>query len=160
MGYLHQLVSRKWLPVILLLLGFILLDKEWNFRASKTGTDQSPPNLHNNHPAFAPIPLLDRSNPQNSPVTLPHGAPKQLVGEYVLAQKMSRDFSDLPVVIYPDGRRSLMLDRRFMMMSAVVIGPDDKPKVQCFSNLEALKAALAVKEKANGHPSVPSHASY
>ncbi len=153
-------VSRKWLSVILLLLSLFFVGNEWISNAIQKGTNQSQPILQNHLSAFAPIPLVDRSKPPSSLDSVPHKALRPLVGEQVLAHKMSRDVSDLPVVTYPDGRRSLSLDGRFMMMSAVVTGPDGKSKVQCFSNIETMKTALANKVNANGHPSALSHASY
>jgi hypothetical protein len=71
-------------------------------------------------------------------------------------RKMSRRLDDLPVTTHADGRRSLSLNGRFMMMSASVTGPDGKRKVQCFSGFREMKTALT--EKAN--PGSTRHASY
>lgn len=146
-------VVRKILPFLMLFLGILIFGSGWVSISNKDARISSSVEAS---AEFGPIPLVDRSVPPYPSPESQEGAQRPFVGEALLMRKMSRRLDDLPVTTHADGRRSMPLNGRFTMMSASVIGPDGKKKVQCFSGFREMKTALT--EKANPLP--PTHASY
>ncbi len=71
-----------------------------------------------------------------------------------VAARMDTRSADLQIVTHPDGRSSVHLGGRFAHTSAMVRAPDGSLVVQCFSDPEAMAAALAGAEKAQPAPAL------
>ena len=69
-----------------------------------------------------------------------------------LAARMDTRSAGLKIVTHPDGRRSVDLGGRFAHTTAMVRGPDGRMVIQCFSNAQAMAAALAGTEKSQPPP--------
>ena len=90
---------------------------------------------------------LNRATPPGSPATAPIATLDQL------AARMDTRSAGLKIVTHPDGRRSVNLRGRFAHTTAMVRGPDGRMVVQCFSDAQAMAAALAGTEKSQPQPS-------
>ena len=92
-------------------------------------------------------PLGSRATPLGNSATAPIATLDQL------ASRMDTSSAGLKIVTHPDGRRSVNLRGRFAHTTAMVRGPDGRMVVQCFSDAQAMAAALAGTEKSQPQPS-------
>ena len=89
---------------------------------------------------------VDRATPLGNSATAPIATLDQL------ASRMDTRSAGLKIVTHPDGRRSVNLRGRFAHTTAMVRGPDGRMVVQCFSDAQAMAAALAGTEKSQTQP--------
>lgn len=145
---------KTWGPVAVLALaiGWMIL---WEAPKStpslpvEAATNES----HDNQPAPTPLPESEERLLTKELGSLPTlaAASHDESTEAALREMMRRDFSGLQEVQREDGGASLSLQGRFMHMSAVVIGPDGQPRVQCYVCVDEL--LTATNSPAPPHPS-------
>ena len=87
---------------------------------------------------------VSRATPPGNPA--PTAALDQLVA------RMDTRSAGLEIVTHPDGRRSVDLGGRFAHTTAMLRGPDGRMVIQCFSNAQAMAAALAGAENSQPPP--------
>lgn len=107
---------------------------------------------------FEELPRAQRSREGENAVRRPALVMEKISPETkaTLAACMSWRSDDLPIVVHPDGRRSMNLRGRFKHTSAVVPGPDGEPIVRCFSSADAMDQASSNPPPQSSPASAPN----
>lgn len=138
-------ILRISLPIILLLVSLIGVAVTVFIRNPAT-TAESPSEVA---AEIAGKTQRDHSVPQVTPPRFSTTAVDAKV-----AARMDTRSDGLQIITHPDGRRSVHLGGRFAHTSAMVRGPDGKMVIQCFSDPDAMAAALTGAEKAPPAPAL------